>query len=221
MSTRRLHAIDARDAARSAERGALLLVDVREVSHLVDEQIPGALNLPLSGLESALVTWRPATPVAFLCRTGRLSAMAVKAARRAGLDAYFVDGGVRAWRDASLPFRRSPEADPTGLISPAQAWAADPAHVLVDLRDATAFERRRVPRSRSVPLEQLPEHVIELEQLGRPLIFICGNGRRSHVAAELLGRRGRIPVSYVPGGLVAWVAAGLPIDNDHMPPEVV
>lgn len=209
---RRLYAMYPRDAARSAGQDELLLVDLREVYHLADEQIPGALNVPLSGLEATLVSWQPSTPVAFVCRTGRLSAMAVRAARRAGLEAYFVDGGMRAWRDAGLPLEPGPRWEP-GLLTPQQAWAAAATHVLIDLREASAFEKRRIPGARSIPLEQLPERVLELERIGSPLIFACGNGRRSRVAVELLARRGRSQVSYVSGGLLAWVEADLPIET--------
>ena len=213
MSTKRLHSIGPRAAALAAKRGDVILVDVREPLHLLDEEIPGALSVPLSGLERALTTWRPSVPVAFICRTGRLSAMAVTAARRAGLDACFVEGGSGAWCEAGLPLQAPVQAQPARLLSPVQAWAAAPTHVLIDLRDASEFQKRRIPGARCIPLDRLPEMVLELEDLSSPLIFVCGNGRRSRVAAELIGRRGRAEVSYVSGGLIAWVEAGLPIEQ--------
>jgi adenylyltransferase/sulfurtransferase len=44
----------------------------------------------------------PNQPVAFICQSGRRSAMAATAARRAGLDAHNVSGGMTAWERHGL-----------------------------------------------------------------------------------------------------------------------
>ena len=41
-------------------------------------------------------------PIAFICQSGRRSAMAATAARRAGLDAHDVSGGMTAWERQGL-----------------------------------------------------------------------------------------------------------------------
>ena len=43
-------------------------------------------------------------PVLFVCRAGNRSGMAAEAFRQAGWDAYHIEGGLRAWVEAGLPF---------------------------------------------------------------------------------------------------------------------
>ena len=42
-------------------------------------------------------------PVVFYCRVGSRSSMAAGAFRRAGYDAYSMDGGLAAWDEQGLP----------------------------------------------------------------------------------------------------------------------
>lgn len=214
MSIRRLHALEPREAAAAARRGEMLIVDVRDDVQAAGETIPGAMRLPLTQLEASLTSWRPRAPVVFVCRTGRLSAMSVKAARRAGLEAFFVNGGIHAWESAGLPLARPASGRRAAReVTAQEGWDDRAAHQIVDLRELIAFRTRRIPGSISIPLEQLPDRLVELEAAARPLLFVCGNGRRSRVAAELLERRGRLPVAYVAGGLIEWVAAELPLET--------
>ncbi len=41
-------------------------------------------------------------PIAFVCKSGRRSEMAAQTARKAGLDASNVSGGMEAWETAGL-----------------------------------------------------------------------------------------------------------------------
>jgi rhodanese-related sulfurtransferase len=41
--------------------------------------------------------------VVFYCRVGARSGMAANAFRRAGYDAYSMDGGITAWNEQGLP----------------------------------------------------------------------------------------------------------------------
>ncbi len=100
---RRTTRIDPAVARDLHEHARLVLVDVREAAELSDGLVPGAVHLPLSELRGRFAELPADRPLAFLCRTGRRSAMAAQAARRFGLDARCVDGGLRAWRRHGLP----------------------------------------------------------------------------------------------------------------------
>lgn len=52
---------------------------------------------------------------------------------------------------------------------------------------------------------------LEYRKINRLLLFICGNGRRSVEAVRCLRKMGYQTVASVTGGVVSWVASGLPI----------
>jgi rhodanese-related sulfurtransferase len=85
------------------EAAAAQLVDVREAAELAEVRVEGAKHIPLRTLPARLGELDPGRPVAFLCRSGSRSAVATRAAARAGLDAANVRGGVIAWSRAGLP----------------------------------------------------------------------------------------------------------------------
>ena len=97
MLFKRKNAMDVVEARAGQEAGRLVLVDVRENSERARGFAPGSRHLPLSELEQRLGELPTDRPVAFICQTGRRSAMAATAARRAGLDAHNVSGGMTAW----------------------------------------------------------------------------------------------------------------------------
>lgn len=99
----RRHSIDVVEASDAHAAGRLVLVDVREQSERAHGFVPGSLHLPLGELRARLPELPPDRQVAFICETGRRSSMATTAARRAGLDAINVDGGMSAWVRKGLP----------------------------------------------------------------------------------------------------------------------
>lgn len=107
------------EAAALVEHGATL-VDIREPGEVAQSSIPGALNLPLSRLESPTPALPKDTPVVFLCRSGARTQMnAPRLAARAGANpAYLLTGGIMAWKAAGLPVTEQPSAgsDPFASI---------------------------------------------------------------------------------------------------------
>lgn len=104
--------ISPQDAAALLRDGATL-VDVREPDEHARARIPGARNLPLSRLEEAELAVHDGKPVVFHCRSGaRTAGNADRLGAKAGLcEAYIVEGGLDAWKQAGLPVatdRRQP-----------------------------------------------------------------------------------------------------------------
>jgi rhodanese-related sulfurtransferase len=91
------------DALRAAKAGTLLIVDVRNVDERRRQWIPGSAHLPLSDLGSRLGELPAGPSLAFVCRSGRLGAIAAIAVRRAGRRTYNVKGGLAGWAAAGLP----------------------------------------------------------------------------------------------------------------------
>jgi rhodanese-related sulfurtransferase len=99
---KRKHTMEVVEALAGHRGGRLVLVDVREDSERARGFPPGSRHLPLLELKQRLAELPSDRPVAVICQSGRRSAMAATAARRAGLDAYNVSGGMTAWHRRGL-----------------------------------------------------------------------------------------------------------------------
>jgi hydroxyacylglutathione hydrolase/adenylyltransferase/sulfurtransferase len=104
------HAFHAEDVDVSPERVAELregeqvqLIDVRETYEWEAGRIGGARHIELERVASQAETIVRDRPVVFYCRLGARSGMAANAFRRAGYDAYSMDGGISAWAERGLP----------------------------------------------------------------------------------------------------------------------
>jgi len=89
--------VDADRAKTLIEAGEVQLVDVREQHEWDAGRIAGARHIELERVASEAETLDRARPLLFYCRLGARSGMAANAFRRAGYDAYSLDGGLTEW----------------------------------------------------------------------------------------------------------------------------
>ena len=92
------------DVARGLTEGRMVLVDVREPNETAQERYPGAVLVPLSAFDPAVIPAPEGCEVVFACRSGRRSVTASQAAQASGLpyDCHLA-GGILAWKAAGLP----------------------------------------------------------------------------------------------------------------------
>ncbi len=108
-------------------------------------------------------------------------------------------------------------------VSPAEAArrASEADAVLVDLRDPRELEREgRIPDAFHAPRGMLefwidPESPYHKDVFasGRHLVFFCGGGWRSALAAKTAQEMGLDNVSHIDGGFGAWRKEGLPVEG--------
>ena len=92
------------EASARWQAGAVLL-DVREDAEWAAGHVPGAIHIPLGQLASRVAELPAGQPILVICRSGNRSQEGRDILLSAGLSPVAsVDGGVRAWRDAGLPF---------------------------------------------------------------------------------------------------------------------
>jgi sulfur dioxygenase len=106
-------ALSARDAINNLGRPDILLVDLREASERAKHgTISGALHAPYPGIAESLkpggmlreVAAATGRRVVFFCAFGERSAMAVTAAKNAGLaNTAHIEGGIDAWKKVGGP----------------------------------------------------------------------------------------------------------------------
>jgi len=95
--------VDPDRARELIEAGDVQLVDVREPHEWDAGRIAGARHIEIERLPSEAESLDRDRPVLFYCRSGSRSTMAAAAFRRAGYDAYSVDGGLLEWDRRGLP----------------------------------------------------------------------------------------------------------------------
>jgi glyoxylase-like metal-dependent hydrolase (beta-lactamase superfamily II)/rhodanese-related sulfurtransferase len=103
----------ATEAIQSLGRPDILLVDLRETSERAKHgTLPGALHAPYPGIDDSLkpggmlreVATATGRRIVFFCAYGERSAMAVNAAKEAGLvNPAHIAGGIDAWKKAGGP----------------------------------------------------------------------------------------------------------------------
>lgn len=84
--------------------------------------------------------------------------------------------------------------------------------VLVDVREPNETAVERIPGSVFVPLSAFDPSAIPDPQ-GRDVVFSCRSGRRSVTASLAAQEQGFAYVSHLAGGILAWKAAGLPVET--------
>jgi len=95
----------------------------------------------------------------------------------------------------------------------ARRWQEAGEAVIVDVREPHEFAEIRIPGATLIPLSgfdpaQVPPHA------GRRLLFHCKSGVRCGMAAQLAAAAGEPgPIYRLQGGIVAWVAAGGPVES--------
>ena len=85
------------------DAGEIQLIDVREPYEWEAGRVSGARHIELEQVALQADTIDREKPVVFYCRVGSRSGMAAHAFRRAGYDAYSMDGGITAWDEQGLP----------------------------------------------------------------------------------------------------------------------
>ena len=87
------------------------VLDVREDGEWLAGRIEGALHIPLGELPGRLGELDRNRPVVAVCRSGNRSGVATEYLAQAGLSAHNLDGGMKQWARAGLPFT-IPEGEP-------------------------------------------------------------------------------------------------------------
>jgi rhodanese-related sulfurtransferase len=83
-----------------------LIVDVRDAGELESGKIADALHIPLAELSDRMgeLGKNKSRPLVLVCASGSRSGKGVALLRKAGYEqAFNLDGGIKAWKDAGQP----------------------------------------------------------------------------------------------------------------------
>jgi len=81
--------------------------------------------------------------------------------------------------------------------------------VLIDVRTPYEFGFEHISGAMLFPMSSFDAARLP-NQEGKPIVFHCGSGMRSHAIADRCARAGIAPLAHMDGGLGAWKQANLP-----------
>ncbi len=100
-------AVKPTELAALVQQGRVTPIDTREEAVFRRVHLPGAVNMPLEGIEGRLAELHmlPSPPVLY-CRTGEQSKEMAEKLANAGVPVAFLEGGVLAWEAEGLEIER-------------------------------------------------------------------------------------------------------------------
>ncbi len=106
-----LKPIAAAELKRRLDAGEAVLIDVRESDEHAREHVLGARLAPLSAIDAHDFDRDHGKAAVFCCRSGmRTQANATKLLARGFSEAYYLEGGLEAWKAAGLPVHANRKA---------------------------------------------------------------------------------------------------------------
>jgi rhodanese-related sulfurtransferase len=83
---------------------------------------------------------------------------------------------------------------------------------LIDVRTDEEVAGGMIPGAEHIALDRFDPTKLDLSD-GREVVLYCRSGRRSGIAGEKLAAVTGAPVEHLEGGMLAWEAAGQPVDK--------
>ena len=174
-------------------------------------------------------------PIVFCCDGKARAALVASWYRQLGYgEVYALDGGTAAWVAAGRPLESGLSV---GAAFDGSIGGAGEPELVVEARDTVRtvsranlhndgsavtlfvdtsrdFARGHVPGARWVPRGWLEWQVGDfVPSMDTRVVVTCGDGRQSLLAAATLTELGYTDVAALEGGMIAWSAAGLPVEQ--------
>ena len=77
----------------------------------------------------------------------------------------------------------------------------------VDTRASEVYSRAHIEGAVNFPLDEIEQHVADLQQLKAPAVLYCRTGKESQEMASKLAELG-CPVAFIEGGVLGWEGDG-------------
>ncbi len=116
---------------------------------------------------------------------------------------------------ATAALARDPAPATAPSISPAQLHAQrqeGAAPVVIDVRTSGEYAAGHIPGAINIPFDQVADRIGEIET-SEGVALYCMMGPRARKGESALLAAGYEDVFHLEGGLAAWKAAGLPVED--------
>ncbi len=81
--------------------------------------------------------------------------------------------------------------------------------VLIDVRTPNEYAFEHIGGALLFPMSTFDPAKLPVQE-GKPIVFHCGSGKRSHAIADHCAKAGITPLAHMAGGFGAWKSANLP-----------
>lgn len=93
-------------------------------------------------------------------------------------------------------------------------WLRTGKTVIVDVRERHEYDAEHIPGAHLVPLSEFDPAQVPPVTEGQHLLLHCRSANRCGVAAQHLVQSGYTgEINRLAGGMLAWVAAGAPVES--------
>ncbi|QVL57293.1 MAG: MBL fold metallo-hydrolase [Simkaniaceae bacterium] len=198
--------LDPLDFQKHIDKGGVV-IDLRNQTAFSRGHIPGAICI---GAGEKLGFWASSAvsydcPILLVTSTPLQVEEAIHSLARIGLNRVegYLEGGMEAWNKKELPLDEIPELTPQDLFKEKEVL-----HI-IDVRSEGEWAGGHIADAKHIPCSELTKRIKELPD-GK-IAFVCAGGYRSILAASVAKKLGREIVFHLPGGVLAWRTAGLPL----------
>ena len=186
----------------AANKSEALIIDTRPSQVFSQGFIPNSINI---GIDGDFAPWAGALipdleqPILLVTDQGRQEEVITRLAR-VGLDQCigYLDGGIKAWKDAGKPVDRINSVSATEL---AIIMSIAPINIL-DVRRNSEFSIDHVLNAENIPLDYVNDSMPRLNK-DKTYYVYCGGGYRSMIFNSILKARGFSNLIDIQGGYKA------------------
>ena len=189
------------------------VLDTRDPAEFAAAHLAQSINIGLGG---QYATWAGTVlnreqPIVIIADPGHEHEAAMRLGR-IGFDQVvgYLEDGLRSVE--SRPELMTSTERLSAQVAAERVAANGQGPVIVDVRAPAERQQKRIPGSVNIPLNHLTERLSELPA-DRPILVHCAGGYRSSIAASLLQRNGFTQVGEIAGGIAAWEAGKLPLEQ--------
>ena len=197
---------------RAAQAAGAYVLDTRDAADWADAHWPGSVNIGLGG---QFASWAGTLldrtrRIVLITEPGREEEAAMRLGR-IGFDHVdgALQGGMAALAGTDELVRHSERITAPGL---AERLAAPDAPWVLDVRNPSEWQQKRIPNANLVPLAELQQRLHEIPA-GRQIVVHCAGGYRSAIALSLLEQHGIDHAMDLIGGIAAWEKLSLPLET--------
>ncbi len=187
-----------------------LVLDTRKTPEFTTEHIPGSIFI---GIDDSFAPWVGTLitdlkqPILFVADEGREEEVILRLAR-VGYDHTigFLNGGIRAWKEAGYETEVIKEISPEDFTT---LYQMDNVHThLLDARRKSEYESEHLLGAENFPLDFINQNMAQLDRNKKYFIH-CAGGYRSVIMCSILKSRGFDHLVNIKGGYKALSQTGL------------
>jgi hydroxyacylglutathione hydrolase len=206
----RVPALTPKSFKEATEKGAGVLVDVRNMLAFGGGHIAGALNIGGTPILSIWAGWMldPQQPILLVLENDDDLERILRLFVRTGYTRFagYLIGGMKAWDAGGFPLER------IGQMSVHELNERKASLQVIDVRSPGEWKKGHVAGARHIFLPELRDRIKELDRT-RPTAVYCGSGYRASIATSILKPLGFDELWNVPGSWEAWKKAKLPVEG--------